>query len=186
MNAAKKQTDLASTEAWNEFNKSALETASQLAHIAFGTAERLLRLQMDTQRENFSSVYDNVDSIQSMKTSEDVEAFRQRYATPSPDRAIEYSEELLGIIADTQKELSKTLESQREEFNAHFNTLLDTFAKSAPSGTDGWVEGMRSALVSSSAWIDNMQRASDQWRQATEANLKAAAEMAHKALKKDK
>jgi hypothetical protein len=41
-------------------------------------------------------------------------------------------------------------------------------------------------MVSSSAWVDNMQRASEQWRQATEANLKAAADMAQQALKNKK
>jgi len=171
-----------SPEEFTSANKVAVDSLLSLANTALASAERIAALNMDTARSALEDGVAGSKAVLSAKDPQEALSASTAMAQPGIEKAVAYSRNVYEISAQTQAEVSKTLESQFNSFQEQVSDLMSKTAKSAPVGSDVAVAAVKSGIAAANTAFDNMNKAAKQVAEMTEANVTAATEATAKAV----
>lgn len=155
------------------FNKANLETAVSLASVALEGAERFANLQLAVAKEVLAESAKTAKELLAAKDGQDLLALQPAYETVV-EKALGYSRNVYDVASETQGEASKILEARFAELRDTLVAVLEKAAKSAP-GSDAAVAAIKSAVAAANSAYDNLQKATKQVAELTEANVAAIA-----------
>ncbi|MEZ5610108.1 MAG: phasin family protein [Rhodocyclaceae bacterium] len=179
-------TKFTAPEQFVEAGKAALETLLGQATSAFGRAERLAALNLNTARSVLEDGVANTKAVLAVKEPQELVKLQASLAQPMVDKAVAYARSVYEIVAEGQAELTKLVEAQIAEINKTVNSALDQAAKSAPAGSEAAFTAAKSAMAAANSAYDSVSKAAKQASDMAEANVAAATKATVKALSSKK
>lgn len=157
-----------------DFTTEQIEIGMRFARISLDSAERMIKLQMETAK---SALEDNAKATKALAGIKDIQgalALRQQLSESSLDSAVSYSRSVYELASQAQSEFSQLLEERSTAFNKNVVSGLDRFVKSAPAGADVAVAAVKSTVQATAAAVDSLTKAAKQVTDFADASLKAA------------
>ena len=78
-------------------------------------------------------------------------AVLQSHAQPTADKAASYARHVAAIASKAQADLAEVAKARAAETSAHVNALINDLTKSAPAGTESFVDAMKHGVANASA-----------------------------------
>ncbi|AXF05485.1 TIGR01841 family phasin [Paraburkholderia hospita] len=97
------------------------------------------------------------------------------------EKMLSYNRHLYEIASGTQAELLKVSQARHEQPNRDAQTLVDSFATSAPAGAEAAITVLKSAFSTASLTYETVRKAATQAIELTQSNLAATSAAASKA-----
>jgi len=157
-----------------------------LTETAFSGVEKLVELNLAAAKAAFNENVHHVQSMISIKDPAEVVALQSSFYQPIAEKSVAYSRHVYEIASSTSSELSKSLESQTQETQHAFMSMIEGATKNAPQGTEAAVAMFKNAMTASQNAIETAQKAMKQVTETAEANLQAAVSSATTATKATK
>lgn len=164
-------------------NKAAVDTAMKLAQISMENAEQLVRMQLEAARGMLEDYLKSAKALAEAKDPQQLAALRARALESGVEQMTAYSRGIYDLVAKTQAEFGRIMESRIAAFNREVAQLVDDAAKSAPSGSEPAIAAMKQTLAATNAMIDTMTKAAKQFTEAADSNIKSATAAATHAVK---
>jgi phasin family protein len=123
----------------------------------------------------------------SLLETKDVKAFADSIsdsAQPANDKFTAYARHVYEIASETGAEISKVVEKQLSEGNRQVTAAIEAIAKNAPAGSEGVVTLVKSAVTAANSAWDQVNKASRQVVEMTEANVASATNATRSASKR--
>ncbi len=155
-------------------NKATFDTLFAVFNSALDSAEKLASLNVSSTR---AAVDDQISGAKALLGAKDLqEALAQQgsLAQPQIEKAIAYARSVYEISSTAQEELVKRLELHQSEVNISVTSLLDSYSKSAPGGSQVAVAAFKSAISAANSAFDNANKAARHVANITEASVDAA------------
>jgi hypothetical protein len=83
----------------------------------------------------------------------------QSQAQPSAEKAASYARHLTAIATKAQAELGKVAQERMAETTAHFHSLVNDMSKTAPAGTEPFVDMFKSNMANANAMYEQFAKA---------------------------
>jgi phasin family protein len=170
-------------EQLSEMNKGSVETTLKFAKIYMGSAEKLLKLQLEAAKSALEENARNARALMEAKDVQQAVALRTKLAEASMESAMNFSRNVYEVASQTQQEITSLLEERLSEFNKSVAGSVDKAAKNAPAGTDVAVAALKSTVAATSAAVDSMTKAAKQVAEFAEASMRAATSASAEAMK---
>lgn len=166
-----------------DFPKSGVNFALFFANTTFDGIERMALLNLAAARSVFETSIANITALLGAK---DVQAFvslQKELASPSIEKGVEYSRNVIAIAAEAKDKLAKEVETKVAETNAQVSGLLEKALASAPAGSEVAVAAVKTAIKSANDAIDGINKAAKQAAEVAEASVTAVTKASIKAAK---
>ncbi len=173
-------------EQFTEVNKSHIDAALKFATVSFDAAERLMGLQLAVGRDALNEGVKTAKVLAEVRDVQDLTSLRGKFAETGTEKWTDYSKAVYEVVQHTQAQWSNLVESQLTEMNKNVASALDKAVKTAPAGADVAIAAIRSTMGASSAAFDSMTKAAKQVASFADANVKAATNATHAAVKSAK
>ena len=154
--------------------KSGINSALFFANTTFDGIERLALLNLAAARSVFEGAMSNVTALLGAK---DVQAFvslQKELATPSIEKGMEYSRNVIAIAGETKDKLAKEVEAKVAENAATVSGLVEKALASAPAGSEVAVAAVKTAIKSANEAYEGLNKAAKQAAEVAEASVAAA------------
>lgn len=164
--------------------RQSLESAQAIAMASFSGMERLTLLNVQAAK---ASVEESVMKGVSLLETKDVKALADSVsesAQPTSDKLTAYAKHVYEITSETSAEIAKIMEKQFSESSRQLTAAIEAIAKNAPAGSEGVVTLVKSAVTAANATWDQVNKASRQVVEMTEANVANASNAARAAGKR--
>jgi phasin family protein len=164
--------------------RQSLESAQAIALASFAGFERLTQLNVQAAK---ASVEESVQRSMSLLETRDVKALAEtvtEFAQPSRDKFAAYAKHVYEIASETGAEIAKVVETQFSEGNRQLTASIEAMTKNSPAGSEGIVTLVKSAVTAANATWDQVNKASRQMVEMTEANVADATNEARTAGKR--
>ncbi len=165
-------------EQFNSINKAIVEASVRLAKTSFENSERLVALNVEAAKHSFDENTKSVKALNDIKDPQDLLALRAKLTESAVEKASGYTRHLLDLASNAQAEYTKLAEDNWAQLNKNLSATVDQMSKSAPAGTEGAIAALKSGLVTSTAAMDNMNKAAKQFATVAQANFKTATQQA--------
>jgi phasin family protein len=167
-------------------HRQSLESAQAIALASFAGFEKLTQLNVQAAK---ASLEEGVQRGVSLLETKDVKALADSLADsaqPSGDKFTAYAKHVYEIASETGSEISKVVEKHLAEGNRQVTAAIEALAKNSPVGSEGVVTLVKSAVTAANATWDQVNKASRQVVEMTEANVANASNVARAATVKRK
>lgn len=167
----------------NELGRKATETAAKLTQLSMEQGEHMIKLQVDAMR---SMLDDNMKAVKTLMEARDPQqwgAAQERNMRDMMGRLTDYTRSVQNLAGKTQKEISEVVEDRLHAMNEQCQSLVDSMAKAAPSGSEPVFSAMKQTLSAADGLMDTMSKTAQQFSKSTESAIKAATDAAVKAGK---
>lgn len=154
-----------------------IEAFERFAGVAFGGAERLAALNLQTARNLLEQGAATSRALVDAKNPEAFVALQKRLGRSDTREAAEYSRRVVEIASQTGATVTQLVETGVSELRDSLDQALDRAAEKAPVGADIAVTSLRSALAAANAAFDNMNLVARKANDLAEANLAALAKL---------
>jgi nitrogen-specific signal transduction histidine kinase len=134
------------------WQRAAIDTTIACAQTALAGAEQLLRLNIDAAAE--------------------LMRLRSRLAQQTMEQAAAYAQEVYELVRETQSQLAQHAERQLAGLNDDLARRSD---EGASPGAEVAVAAVRSSIAASAAVMENLNRATQQFADLSQATIRAAA-----------
>lgn len=171
------------TTTLQDFPKSSFNFALFFAKTSFDGIERMALLNLAAARSVFETSLSNITALLGAK---DVQAFvslQKELASPSIEKGVEYSRNVIAIAAETKDKLAKEVETKVAETNAQVSGYVEKALASAPAGSEVAVAAVKTAIKSANDAMDGINKAAKQAAEVAEASVTAATQASIKAAK---
>lgn len=165
-------------------HRQSLESAQAIALASFAGFEKLTQLNVQAAK---ASLEEGVQKGVSLLETKDVKALSDSLsesAQPAGDKFTAYARHVYEIASETGTEISKVVEKQFSEGNRQVTAAIEAMAKNAPAGSEGVVTLVKSAVTATNSAWDQVNKASRQVVEMTEANVASATNAARTASKR--
>ena len=159
---------------FSDFATEQLETVLRFARISIDSADRLVKLQVETAKNALEESARNAKQLSSIKDAQEALSVRQKLTEAAIEQSLAYNRNLYEISSQAQTELSKLIDERSVYFNKNVVSGLDRFVKSAPAGADVAVAAVKSTVQATAAAVDSMTKAAKQVADFADASVKAA------------
>jgi phasin family protein len=152
-------------------HRQSLEAAQAIAFASFAGFERISQLNVQAAK---ASVEEGVRNGVALLETRDARAFVESIpesAQPAADKASAYAKHVYEIASETGADISKVIERQFSEGNRQLTAAIEAFAKNAPVGSEGVVTLVKSAVTAANSAFDQVNKATRQVVELTEANV---------------
>ena len=166
------------------FHRQSLESAQAIALASFAGFEKLAQLNMQAAK---AAVEESVQRSMSLLETRDVKALAETVtdsAQPAGDKFAAYAKHVYGIASETGAEIAKVVEKQFTEGNRQLTASIEAMTKNSPAGSEGIMTLVKSAVTTANATWDQVNKASRQMVEMTEANVADATNEARTAGKR--
>jgi phasin family protein len=164
-----------------EVQKANLEKFLGFSQKSFGNVEKVVELNLNAVK---SYMEDSVEAMKALSSAKDIQEFvavSSSVAQPLSEKAVAYSKDMYSLSSGVVSEAAKLVEEQVAENNTKIVELFEAASKNAPSGSEGAVALMKSALTAANSAYDSVSKATKQAVEMAEANVEAATKATIKA-----
>lgn len=164
--------------------RQSLESAQAIALASFAGFERLTQLNVQAAK---ASLEEGVHKGVSLLETKDVKSLGDTLsesAQPSGEKFSAYARHVYEIASETGTEISRVVERQFSEGNRQMTAAIEAMAKNAPAGSEGVVTLVKSAVTAANSAFDQVNKATRQVVEMTEANVDSAANATRSATKR--
>lgn len=168
-------------EQFTTMHRQSLEAMQEMAMASLAGWEKLAELNLQATK---ASIKEGVEQGVTLLETRDPKALGETFAEqaqPAGDKINAYAKHVAEIANQTGTELSRIVEKQMSEANRQMFTAVDAMAKSAPAGSEGLMTMMKSAMTAANSTWDQVNKASKQVVEMTEANVANVTRQAAKA-----
>ena len=106
------------------------------------------------------------------------------FAKTNAEKVIAYSNHLTDIVSSTKAEFTKIADTQIAEAQSKVSALVDSIAKNAPAGSENVIAMMKSSVANAHAGYEQVNNATKQAAEATEAHVAKASDQFTQIVKK--
>lgn len=170
-------------EQFANLSKAAFEAAQALSLKSLEGFEKLAELNIQAAK---SSVAESTENFQALMGTKDAKAFADlavSQAQPAADKMTAYAKHVYDIGNGVGTEFAKVWEKQVAESSKQLNSAIDLLTKNAPAGSEGLVTFVKSAVSAANTAYDQVNKATKQVVEMTEANFAAVNKSVPKARK---
>ena len=167
-----------------QMQKKSLELFQAVALKSVEGFEKLAELNIQATK---ASVADAGEQFKTLLASKDIKALTDIAAAgqqPALEKIGAYASHVYEISSGTGTEITKLFEKQFAEGNKQITAAIDAMAKSAPAGSEGMINIVKSAVSSANTAYDQANKAVKQAVDLAEANFAAAAKTGRTSAKK--
>ena len=155
------------------WQKAALESTLSYAQASIASAEQLLKLNLDAARNALEQAGKNTQELLAISDPQELVELRSKIAQANLQQTASYAQNIYEIVSQSQALLTKLGEEQYSRLNQEAAAGAEQLSKGAP-GADVAAATVKSTLAASNAMMDNLNRATKQFAELSEANIKAA------------
>jgi len=155
------------------WQKAALESTLSYAQASIASAEQLLKLNLDAARNALEQAGKNTQELLAISDPQELVELRTKIAQANLQQTASYAQNIYEIVSQSQALLTKLGEEQYSRLNQEAAAGAEQLSKGAP-GADVAAATIKSTLAASNAMMDNLNRATKQFAELSEANIKAA------------
>lgn len=155
------------------WQKAALESTLSYAQASIASAEQLLKLNLDAARNALEQAGKNTQELLAISDPQELVELRAKIAQANMQQTASYAQNIYEIVSQSQALLAKLGEEQYSRLNKEAAAGAEQLSKGAP-GADVAAATVKSTLAASNAMMDNLNRATKQFAELSEANIKAA------------
>ena len=166
-----------------EINKANVAQATKFAALSLEATEKLVKFQLGAAKSVFAQSVESANAVAAVKDVQDLLALRTKFAEAQMQTAMGYSRHLYELATEAQAGYSALAEESFGVYSKGMAAFVDKASKSAPAGSDVAVNAFKSTLAATTAAFDQFQKASKQVASLADANVRAAAATASKAVK---
>jgi len=174
------------TEQFADFNKVNVAQATKLASVAMENAEKLMTLNMNAAKVVLAKGVEGATAAAAVKDVQDLLALRAKYAETGVETATAYTRSLYEISSQAQAQFTALAEEMWSTYTKDTAAWVEKASKAAPAGSESAVNAFKSTFAASTAAFDQFQKATKQVASLADANVRAAAATATKAVNKGK
>jgi phasin family protein len=164
-----------------DFAKSGFNFGLFFANAAFEGCERLALLNLAAARSMFEASMSNITTLLGAKDVQSFVSLQKSLATPSMEKGMEYSRNVIAIAAETKDKIAKEVETHVAETNAKVSGLVEKALASAPAGSEVAVAAVKTAIKSANDAYEGLNKVAKQAAEVAEASVSAATEATIKA-----
>lgn len=164
-----------------DFAKSSFASNLFFATTTFDGVERMALLNLAAARSVFETAMSNMTALLGTKDVQSFVALQKELATPSIEKGVEYSRNVIAIAGETKDKIAKEVEAKVAETNAQVSGLVEKALASAPAGSEVAVAAVKTAIKSANDAIEGMNKAAKQAADVAEASVTAATKATIKA-----
>jgi len=164
-----------------DFAKSSINSALFFANTTFDGIERLALLNLAAARSVFEGAMSNVNALLGAKDVQSFVSIQKELASPSIDKGMEYSRNVIAIATETKDKLAKEVETKVAENTAKVSGLVEKALASAPAGSEVAVAAVKTAIKSANEAYEGLNKAAKQAAEVAEASVAAATSATMKA-----
>ena len=155
------------------WQKAALESTLAFAQTSIAGAEQLLKLNLDAARNALEQSGKNTRELLSITDPQELVELRSKIAQTNMQQTASYAQSIYEIVSQTQALLTKLGEEQHARLNQQAAVGAEQLTKGAP-GAEMASVAVKSTLAATNAMMDNLNRATKQFADLSEASIKAA------------
>ena len=155
------------------WQKAALESTLSYAQASIASADQLLKLTLEAARNSLEQAGKNTRELLSISDPQELVQLRTKIAQANMQQSASYAQNVYEIVSQTQALLSKLGEEQYSRLNKEAAAGAEQLTKGAP-GAEVAAAAVQSTLAATNAMMDNLNRATKQFAELSEANIKAA------------
>jgi phasin family protein len=155
------------------WQKAALESTLTYAQASLSSAEQLLRLNLDAARNSLEQAGKNTRDLLSISDPQELAQLQTKFAQANMQQTASYAQNIYEIVSQTQSLLTKLNEEQFSRLNKEAVAGAEKMSKGTP-GADVAATTVKSTLAATNAMMDNLNRATKQFAELSEASIKAA------------
>jgi phasin family protein len=164
-----------------DFAKSSVNTALFFANTTFDGIERMALLNLAAARSVFEGTMSNFTALLGAKDVNSFVNLQKELASPSIEKGMEYSRNVIAIATETKDKLAKEVETKVAETNAQVSGLVEKALASAPAGSEVAVAAVKTAIQSANDAYEGLNKAVKQAAEVAEASVAAATSATMKA-----
>ncbi len=157
-----------------DFAKSGINFTLFFTNTAFDGIERLALLNLAAARSVFETAMSNFTTLLGAKDVQSFVNLQKELATPSIEKGLEYSRNVISIAAETKDKIAKEVETKVAETNATVSGLVEKALASAPAGSEVAVAAVKTAIKSANEAYEGLNKAAKQAAEVAEASVAAA------------
>lgn len=154
--------------------KSQVDSLFALSSKTFEGVEKFVDLNLNVAKATIAESQKHLEQLADIRDAQDFVQFGVALAQPTTEKVLAYSRHLGDITANTRNEYARFVESVIADANRRVVTLIDTAAKSAPTGTESAFAMSKSVLAAMNSAFESAKKAAQQFVDVTEANVAAA------------
>ena len=155
------------------WQKAALESTLTYAQASIASAEQLLKLNLDAARHSLEQAGKNTRELLSISDPQELLQLRSKIAQANMQQTASYAQNIYEIVSQTQALLTKLNEEQFSRLNQEAAAGAGQLSKGTP-GAEAASATVKSTLAATNAMMDNLNRATKQFAELSEASIKAA------------
>ena len=155
------------------WQKAALESTLTYAQASLSSAEQLLKLNLDAARNSLEQAGKNTRDLLAISNPQELAQLQAKFAQANMQQTASYAQNIYEIVSQTQSMLTKLNEEQFSRLNKDAVAGAEKLSKGAPGG-DVAANTVKSTLAATNAMMDNLNRATKQFAELSEASIKAA------------
>ena len=155
------------------WQKAALESTLTYAQASLSSAEQLLKLNLDAARNSLEQAGKNTRDLLSISDPQELAQLRSKIAQANMQQTASYAQNIYEVVSQTQALLTKLNEEQFSRLNQEAAAGAEKLSKGTP-GADVAANTIKSTLAATNAMMDNLNRATKQFAELSEASIKAA------------
>ncbi len=155
------------------WQKSALDSTLAYAQASIASAEQLLKLNLEAARNSLEQAGKNTRELLAISDPQELVQLRAKIAQTNMQQTASYAQNIYEIVSQTQALLTKLGEEQYSRLNQQATAGAEQLSKGAP-GADIASATAKSTLAATNAMMDNLNRATKQFAELSEASIKAA------------
>jgi len=155
------------------WQKAALESTLTYAQTSLAGAEQLLKLNLDAARNALEQAGKNTRELLSISDPQELLQLRSKIAQANMQQTASYAQNIYEIVSQTQALLTKLNEEQFSRLNQEAAAGAGQLSKGTP-GAEAASATVKSTLAATNAMMDNLNRATKQFAELSEASIKAA------------
>lgn len=161
--------------------KASIETFFGLSNKALEGVEKLVELNLQTDRTALAEASEAAQAALSVKDAQELFALQASLLQPSAEKAAAYGRHVYEIFAGTTAEVGKVAEATVAESQKTVIALVDNAVRNAPAGTENAVALVKSAVAAANNAYESVSKAAKQASEVAEANFQAITATAVKA-----
>jgi phasin family protein len=161
------------TEQLAAWQKAALESTLSYAQASIASAEQMLKLNLDAARNSLEQAGKNTRELLAISDPQELVQLRAKIAQANMQQTASYAQNIYEIVSQSQALLTKLSEEQFSRLNKEAAAGTDQLSKVAP-GADVASAAVKSTLAATNAMMENLNRATKQFAELSEASIKAA------------
>lgn len=157
--------------AWNQ---AAYDAALSYARASLSSAEQLLKLNLDAAK---SALEQNSKATRELLSTTDPQTLlqtRTKLAETSMQQAATYAQGVYEIMSQTQAHLARMFEDQVARVSKDLASGAEQLGKGVPGGAQVPTAALQSTVAATNAMLENLNRATRQFAELSEATMKAA------------